>query len=285
MEELKQVTAKDTMKIDPLFFEQKDNTTIAWLASAGFLINSQGTIILIDPVLMTKAEDDEISEAGLKLKIPYPIRATEVTKVDYVLYSHPDNDHLGEDTAVVLAKLNPTFIGPHTVFNKLSYLGVNPNNIITCRTYDTIEIGDIKIEITPADHPWQLSDPKTKGKPFRKEDCCGFIITTIDGRYYFPGDTRLMEEHLYIKDIDVLALDVSLDNYHLKDGAVVLANHLQNALLIPVHYGTYSAPGKAAHAGDPNDVLSKVDNSERRSRILAPGEPLIMKNKKEVIRK
>lgn len=284
MEEMKQVKAKDTIKIDSLSFGERDNTSIIWLASAGFLINTHGTIILIDPVLMTKSEDDEISETGLKLKIPYPIKATEVLKVDYVLYTHPDNDHLGQDTATILAKLNPTFIGPHTVFNKLSYLGVNPNNIITCRTNDTIEIGGIKVEITPADHPWQLQDPKTKGKPFRREDCCGFIITTPDARCYFPGDTRLMEDHLSVKDIDVLALDVSLCSYHLKEGAVVLANNLPNALLIPVHYGTYDAPGKAAHAGDPNDVLSKVVNSIRRSRILAPREPLLIKNKMEIIK-
>lgn len=96
--------------------------------------------------------------------------------------------------------------------------------------------------------------------------------------------TILMEEHLTVKDIDVLALDVSLCSYHLKEGAVVLANNLPNALLIPVHYVTYDAPGKAAHAGDPNDVLSKVDYSERRSRILAPGEPLVIKNKMQVLK-
>lgn len=283
MADMKIVKAPTSVTIPLSAFDRRNDTAIYWLGSAGFLLNCRGTVILIDPVLTTQPGRDDISETGLKMSIPYPIKAAEVCKADIILYTHPDNDHLGPDTASTLAKLNPHFIGPHTVFRKLANLGINPYAIETCRTGDRIEIGvAITIEVTPADHPWQLQDPKRCGKPFRSGDCCGFILTTPDGRFFFPGDTRLMEEHLYIKDIDVLALDVSLCAYHLNHpGAIVLANSLPDALLIPIHYGTYDAPNKAAHCGDPADVFVHVTNAEKRARILAPGQPIILKDRSE----
>ncbi|MFZ5966121.1 MAG: MBL fold metallo-hydrolase [Bacillota bacterium] len=283
MSQMKFVRAKEPVQITEEAFKVSDNTSIAWLASAGFLINARGTVILIDPVLMTSPDQEDLSEAGLKMSISYPIKSTDIPKVDAVLYTHPDHDHLGQITAQVLAQLNPRFIGPHTVFNRLAQIGVNPRNIETCRTGDIFKIDDVTIEITPADHPWQLQDPQRCGKPFRSGDCCGFIVTTPDVRCFFPGDTRLMEEHLMVRDIDLLALDVSLDPFHLNHpGAIVLANSMPEALLVPIHYGTYDAPGKPAHCGDPNDVFDKVKNGNERARILAPGEFLTFKDRAEM---
>lgn len=276
--EMKFVKAKESIEVKASAFEKSDYTSIAWLGGAGFLINSRGTIIFIDPVLMTKPGQENISEAGLKMSIHYPVKATDIPKADAVLYTHPDNDHLGRDTAINLAQLSPRFMGPHTVFNQLTQIGIDPKSIETCRIKDIIKINDVIIEVTPADHPWQLQDPKRCGKPYRMGDCCGFIVTTPDARCFFPGDTRLMEEHLNIQDIDVLALDVSLDPYHLNHpSAIVLANSMSQALLIPIHYGTYDAPDKAAHCGDPKDVFDKVEHGDKRSRILAPGELLVFK--------
>lgn len=283
MSQMKFVRAKEPVKITKEAFNTSDSTSISWLASAGFLMNIRGTIILIDPVLMTNPGQENISEAGLRMSIPYPIKATDIPRVDAVLYTHPDNDHLGQLTAQAVAHLNPRFIGPHTVFHRLAQIGINPKDIETCRTGDIIKINDITIEITPADHPWQLQDPQRCGKPFRSGDCCGFIVTTPDARCFFPGDTRLMEEHLKIRDIDLLALDVSLDPFHLNhSGAIVLANSMPEAVLVPIHYGTYDVPDKPAHCGDPKDVFDKTRNGNERSRILAPGEFLTFKNRIEI---
>lgn len=272
--------AKESIDITREFFDDIDYTRITWLGGAGFLINTLGTIILIDPVLMTQPDQDLISETGLKLYAKYPILANQIPRVDYVLYTHPDNDHLGAITAKELARLNPKFIGPLSVFKQLTVIGVNPRSIDTCRSGDKIQIQDILLEVTPSDHPWQLLNPSLYGKPFRKDDCCGFILTTKDARCFFPGDTRLMEEHLEIKDIDLLALDVSTDLYHLgKDGATVLANTLSEALLIPIHYGTYDAPDIIAHMGDPDEMMKRIVNHEKRAKIVAPGEILTLKGK------
>ena len=107
----------------------------------------------------------------------------------------------------------------------------------------------------PADHPWQLKDLERGGPPYRMGECCGFLIDAPEGRLYFPGDTRLMEYHLSLTDIDVLALDVSTCEYHLNHtSAIVLANHFPKAYLLPFHYGTYDCPTVASHCGEPEDI-------------------------------
>lgn len=282
MNEPKQVTAPKTMPLTIEAFGPNDKTTVYWLAGSGFLINARGTLIMIDPVLKTMPKQHYLSEIGLKLKVDYPIDSVDVPKLDALLYTHCDDDHLATRTAQDLSKLNAKIIGPQPVFRKLINIGVNHESVEVCRTGDQFTVGSVTIEITPADHPWQLLDPPRFGKPFRRDDCCGFMLTTPDGKYYFPGDTRLMEEHLLFRDVDVLALDVSVCTYHLNHlGAIALANSLPDALLIPYHYGTYDVPESLAHCGDPTDVFSEVIGGQTRGRILAPGEPISVKDGRE----
>ncbi|MZQ99056.1 MAG: hypothetical protein GT601_15425 [Acidaminobacter sp.] len=270
---LKQVTAKTPVPIRTEAFDKIENTQITWLAGAGFFVNCRGTILFIDPLLSTKPGEPWVSEAGLKLKIPYPMVAEAIPRADFVLYTHSDIDHLGPQTALELAKRTPIFIGPHPVYHALTQLGVKPQSIQICRVGDELDLGVLSLEITPADHPWQLQDVARCGKPFRYGDCCGFILNTPDGRLFFPGDTRLMEEHLRIRDIQILALDVSTCEYHLNHtAAAVLANSLPEACLLPLHYGTYDKPEKGAHSGDPEDVFILIENSDKRALRVAPGE-------------
>jgi len=51
---------------------------------AGFLINSRGTTIMIDPLL--KGFD-------MPVIIEFPIKTEEVPKLDAILVTHSDNDH------------------------------------------------------------------------------------------------------------------------------------------------------------------------------------------------
>ncbi|HOA15478.1 MAG TPA: MBL fold metallo-hydrolase [Bacillota bacterium] len=279
----KQVIAKNPQPIRKESFDIIDCTSITWLAGAGFLINCRGTVIFIDPVLMTEQGNPGVSEIGMKLKVAYPISADSVPKADYVLYTHSDIDHMGPMTAKALARLKPMFIGPHPVYYKLTKFGIDPQLVEVCREGDPFNIGQVVVEVTPADHPWQLQDPAKCGKPFRKGDCCGFILNTPDGRIYFPGDTRIMEEHLKIKDIDVLALDVSMCAYHLNHpAAILLANNNPDALIIPLHYGTYDKPDKGAHSGDPLDVFAHISNAANRALLPAPGEHIFIRNGKRI---
>lgn len=261
-------------------FAPSEDTVVYWLSGAGFLVHCHSTNILIDPVLTKKKENPALSEVGLPLKTDFPLIPDQIPENCQILYTHADSDHLGPDTARTLANKRIPMLGTLAIFERLARLGVAPEQIQVLRTYETTQLGDVLVESTPADHPWQLKDLARGGRPYRMGECSGFILNTPEGRMFFPGDTRLMEEHLRITDIDLLALDVSTCEYHLNHtSAVVLANHFAQANLLPFHYGTYDAPHITAHVGEPEDVYTKITNGDKRGFVLAPGEPFLFKGK------
>jgi L-ascorbate metabolism protein UlaG (beta-lactamase superfamily) len=267
------------------------DTRLYWLGQAGFVLNTRGVVVLLDPLLVTRPGTPPTSETGLELLNPWPIDIAELPRVDAVLYTHTDADHLGPETARALIKLDPIFISTVYCKEKLTELGASPvrclSGVPACTPRrgncgNSFDIGSAKIELLSADHPWQLSDPEKHGRIFGPEDCCGYKITTQDGVFVFPGDTRLMKHHLDLRNITVLALDVSADPYHLGiQGATVLANRLEDVLLALCHYGTFRSDA-SAHAGDPEAVLGGIRGGAKRGRILAPGEPLILKDGIEI---
>jgi L-ascorbate metabolism protein UlaG (beta-lactamase superfamily) len=286
-----QCIAPPVQKIPADEFGSPKDTRLFWLGQAGFMLNARGIILLLDPLLITRAGTPVSSETGSEMFGPWPIEAEEIPRVHAVLYTHADEDHLGPETAKVLMRLDPVFIGTPYCQDRLEELGASPVRCLSGipqsgipkrgKNGNTFDMESVKIELLPADHPWQLSDPDKYGRVFGPEDCCGFRITTQDGVFVFPGDTRLMKHHIEMQGVTVLALDVSQDPYHLGlQGAEVLAKHLKDSILIPCHYGTFRS-GSPAHSGDPEEVLGSIEDGFRRSRILAPGQPLILREGKE----
>ncbi len=276
-----QYRAPETVPIGPEAFEERDNTAVIWLGGGGFLLGARGTVLLIDPVLMMKSA--RVCETGLELLIDYPIDARDVPGADAVLYTHTDDDHLAPRTAQALGRVCGRFIGTGRVGRALAALGIPDGKIHVGMPGDTFYVDGVEIGVTPADHLWQLSDPKKFGTDFTGSDCCGFRVSTPDGVFLFPGDTRLMPEHLLAEGVDVLAMDASRDAYHLgTQNSAKLANHHAGALLIPYHYGTYDQPEHTAHNGDPREVIELVRGAESRVRLLAPGQPLYLRDGREV---
>ncbi len=268
-----QVSAPATHPLTLEAFDDISETSIWWLSGGGFLINSHGTLIMIDPVISMKPGSDKIHETGLRMLVPLPIRAEDVPRLDAVLYTHADLDHIGTTTPLDLVRLGTKFSGTLPVVGQLEKLGVPLDQTHLFRIGEKFKIGSVNITVTPADHPWQLVDPIKNGAPWGPGDCCGFVIHTQDGTIWCTGDTRILPAHLGMTGIDLLLLDVSNDPFHLgKENAILLANTLINADLIPYHYGTYDAPNKAAHNGDPTGLVQNIVRSASRLHIFAPGE-------------
>jgi L-ascorbate metabolism protein UlaG (beta-lactamase superfamily) len=253
-------------------FTESSDTTIYWLSGSGFLINSRGTLIMIDPVISLEKGKIDISEIGLRMSISLPIEASSVPPLDAVLYTHADNDHMGKYTPSVLVHKDTLFGGTPPVLKNLESLGVPLVQTKSLDIGETFQIGHIEITTTPADHPWQEKNPVKYGNPWGPKDCCGFLIKTLDGTIWCPGDTRLLPEHLQIKGIDVLLLDVSWNEYHLgPESAITLANTHSYAHLIPYHYGSYDTDIEALN-GNPMELAPRISASENRLHVLAPGE-------------
>lgn len=275
-----QAKAPETVPISQEAFQPADGTTVRWLTGSGFLVNSRGTVIMIDPVLAMQPGSSEIGELGMRLLNPLPLEAKDVPGLDAVFYTHTDGDHLAPLTAAELAGKAKCFAGTSAVARRLQPFGIPAAKIRTIGIGATVTIGNISITATRADHPWQELDPVQYGEPHGPEDCCGFLLHTPDGAIWTPGDTRFLPEHLNMGPLDVLLLDVSDDPYHLGvEQEIRLANHYASAVLIPHHYGSYDAPGALPFNGDPALLAPRITGAQNRLRILAPGEAYVLNPK------
>ena len=101
----------ETIPLPSNYYEDRKETAVYWLSASGVLINSHGCTIMIDPLLSIISDDPAIGETGELLMTAPPIMATQVKKLDAVLYTHTDNDHLGPITAKALMHTGAQFHG------------------------------------------------------------------------------------------------------------------------------------------------------------------------------
>lgn len=270
-----QAQAPATIPLPPNYYEDGGETVVYWLSASGVLVNSHGFNIMIDPLLSILSDDPAIGETSELLMTAPPILATQVDKLDAVLYTHTDNDHLGPITAKELMHTGAQFHGPPSVIRELSRLGLAEGQGVSHTPGETFGIGNLEISLTPAFHPHQLfnTDFETYFKP---EDCCGYKITTPDGVIWIPGDSLLMNEHLEMKDVDLLFIDFSDNASHFGlDFAIGLANVHERADLIMYHWATFYGPDHDWCNADPAQAIPRLRHPERLH-ILAPGQKYIV---------
>lgn len=273
-----QARALPTRQLGPHVFAPTSDTVLWWLTNAGFLINARGTLVMVDPAISMSEASPEQHESGHRLLVPLPLEAHQVPRLDAVLYTHSDYDHMALRTAAaLLERTSAQFIGPPPVVSELDRAGFPKPRLQVSETRTSFSIGHVAVTPTPADHPWQLKDPERFGPAFAPGDCLGYLLHTPDGTVWHTGDTRLMPEHLELEGAEVLLLDVSRNEYHLGlAGAVALANALPARHIIPYHYGSYDEPDHPAYNGDPAGLRKQITEAERRFRVIAPGEPFLL---------
>jgi L-ascorbate metabolism protein UlaG (beta-lactamase superfamily) len=260
------------VQISASFFGPRSDTVVAWLGMAGVLINSRGTILLIDPLLsVSRQNGDEIVDSGDRLLIHLPLEVEQVLRADAVLYTHADDDHYGAATARNLdVRLRPMFLAPPPVLQRLAEENVTTERLVTARDGASFAIGQTEVVITPALHNW----PR-KPAPWQRGDCCGFLIRTLDGTIWHPGDTRLIDELLAIRGVDVLFFDVAAVESHLGPaGSARLAQTSGARVLVAYHYGTFDLPPGTYGSCDPQQAVPYVHGLHAQFLLANPGELL-----------
>lgn len=258
-----------TERISPAFFDMRDDTVCAWLGMAGVLLNVRGTILLIDPLItMDYATGRGLCEADYLLKLPLPIEAKDLPRLDALLYTHADNDHFGRLTAQAIIDRFPcALIATPPVQRILSGMGAVEERAITVIDFASLQIGCVEIIVTPALHDWQEKDAWQRG------DCCGYVLKTPDGTLWHPGDTRLIDDLLGIKNVDVLFFDVAAVDSHLGPaGSARLAASCGAKVLIPYHYGTFDLPPGGFASQSPEDSLPYITGLPAEFRQVNPGQ-------------
>lgn len=257
-----QAKAPKTKPFGKEAFAASNTTTTRWLGMGGFLINSRGTTIMIDPLLR---------DFDMPVMIEFPIKSADVPKLDAVLITHSDNDHYSIPTNRDLKTVTKAFHSTKYVDSLMKAEGLpsfghNPN--------EKFKVGPLTIKMVPVDHAWQNAYPGAAKRTFKNEDCTGFFIETPDGTIWAQGDSRLLPEHLAIlPPPDAILFDFSDSEWHFTfEGAVKIANAYPNTPLLLCHWGSVDAPDFPPFNGDPERLIKAVVNPER-IKVLAPGEP------------
>ena len=244
-------------------FVPSNQTVIRWLGNAGFFINSRGTCIMVDPLLIG---------FDMPLLIEPPILPEEVPALDAILITHSDNDHFSIPTCEQLAAVCQEYHSTLYVDSSMKHLRLPSfGHSLT----DTFQIKDIAVSLTPVWHTWQ-NEFGGFDHVFQREDYCGFLIQTADGLVWAPGDSRFLPKFLRLPTPDVIFFDFSDDGWHIGlDNAVKVANAYPDAQLLLSHWGTVDAPGMKPFNADPKDLEGRIVNPER-IHVLAPGETFVL---------
>jgi L-ascorbate metabolism protein UlaG (beta-lactamase superfamily) len=228
----RQARAAKTQPFGPEAFAGGEQTVLRWLGMAGFLINSRGTTLMVDPLL---------GGFDMPVMIEFPIAATDVPKLDAVLVTHSDNDHYSVPTCRDLANVAGAYHSTQYVASlmKQESLPAHGHNI-----GEHFAIGAVQVQVTPADHSWQNASPGASDRIFQPEDCCGFWIETPDGTIWAPGDSRLIRDHhLQMPSADAMLFDFSDSEWHFGlNGAIEMANAYPHTPLLLYHWGSVDAP-------------------------------------------
>ncbi len=264
-----QAKAPKTQPFGKEAFGKSTKTTLRWLGMAGFLINSRGTTFMVDPLL---------EGFDMPLLINFPILAKDVPYLDAVFVTHADNDHFSVPTNVAMSKATDVYhstVYVDSLMRNLNLKSVGHN------IGETFQVKTVSVKLTPADHAYQNAYPGMSKRWFKNEDACGFWFDTPDGTIWATGDSRLMPEHLTMKAPDAILFDFSDSEWHFTfEGAVKIANAYPNAMLLLCHWGSVDSPDFSPFNGDPKKLFDVVINPDR-IKILAPGEPFVLKRLKK----
>jgi L-ascorbate metabolism protein UlaG (beta-lactamase superfamily) len=261
-----QARAPKTQPFGAEAFEAGDGTVLRWLGMAGFLINSRGTTLMVDPLL---------GGFDMPVMIEFPIAGAEVPRLDAVLVTHSDNDHYSVPTCRDLAGVTGEYHSTQYVASLMKQEG------FPAYGHDIgghFAIGPVRVDVTPADHAWQNASPGAGDRIFEPEDACGFWIDTPDGTIWAPGDSRLIpDHHLRMPTADAMLFDFSDSEWHFGlDAAIAMANAYPHTPLLLHHWGCVDAPDFAPFNADPDTLPDRVENPER-IQLLAPGEPFMLR--------
>ena len=209
----------------------RSGIAIWWVGNAGWLIKSGDLLIGTD---LDLSMDEKVQ--------PPPVTARELAaELDVAFVSHHHGDHCNVPTLKELARGSRCiFVLPRPCLKEVGDLGVAKERLIVPEPLAPFDVKGIHVEPVHAIHGNQEFTVLTREPDFVEKIAhnCGYVLNIGGKRFFHPGDSVLTEEHLALKNIDVLFVSPTVHNMYM-DRSMILINHLQPAYIFPQHFGTY----------------------------------------------
>src|SRR5258706_8536430 len=238
-----------------------------WAGHNSWLIKSGNLLIATDLWL----------ENGSRFA-PSPITAQELAKLDVSFVTHAHDDHFNKYTSsILLEKSNCIFVMPESCTAKARELRIPENRIKVARPREPFEIKGIKVNPIRAIHgnanfaiyyEANLQD-------------CGYLITLDSTTFLQPGDSYLLEDHLFLKHVNVLFFSPTEHNTYI-DRSVIMINALNPDFIFPQHHSTIKLDesNRFWAKGYPDEVRILLSQDLKdKYHILQPGDHVTISQK------
>jgi L-ascorbate metabolism protein UlaG (beta-lactamase superfamily) len=202
-----------------------------WVGNAGWLIKAGDLLIGTD---LDLSSEEKVQ--------PPPITPQELAGLlDVEFVTHHHGDHCNVPTIQALAAgARTTLVLPQPCLKEVAGLRIPRDRIVIPEPLHPFDIQGVHVEPIHAIHGNQEFTVLTREPDFVEKIAhnCGYVLTINGKRFLHPGDSVLTEEHLGLKNIDVLFVSPTVHNMYM-DRSMILINHLQPANIFPQHFGTY----------------------------------------------
>jgi L-ascorbate 6-phosphate lactonase len=260
----------DKLKVRRIIDEIKAHQSgmaVWWTGHNGWLIKSDSILIGTDLAL----ESDE-------REWPAPVSARELaSELNISFITHEHGDHFERATSKILAEEgNCSFVMPaNCVDIAVQEVNIPRERIKVASPRIPFNIGRINVEPIRAIH----GNPRFAVFYEANFEDCGYVITLGGKRLLQMGDTVLLEDHLFLKHVDVLFFSPTEHNTYI-DPSVILINELEPDYILPQHRHTFYVTPQNRYwtTAYPYEVKFRLSKSlQKKYHILEIGEKLIIK--------
>jgi L-ascorbate metabolism protein UlaG (beta-lactamase superfamily) len=237
--------------------------TVTWIGHSTFLINLEGTTILIDPVFSDKIGISllGLTTVGLRRFVPPALKIAELPPLDLILVSHAHMDHYDIPSLRKLPRGAPTILARDTTefMEDLGYAQLQELD-----WGQTAAVAGVRIEAVPAKH-WGRRYPWDRDRGYN-----GLLLTKGKHSVLFGGDTAYTERLPAAtngRPLDVAILPIGgynpyIANHASPEQAWDLFHEMRARYLIPMHWRTFRMSHERPF--EPYERLTTAQNSSAR---------------------
>lgn len=223
------------------FLSPSESVRLIWFGHSTFLLNIDGTIVLIDPVFGKTAAP--VSFTAKRFQPPV-LPLSQLPPVDVVLISHDHYDHLDADSIRFFRDAKTQFLVPLGIGGHLKRWGISEERIVERDWWESWSAHGIDFTAAPAQHfsgrdgfnnnetlwaSWVMSNEQTR--LFFSGDSGYDTHFAQIGERLGPFDLALMENGQY---------DDSWPVVHMRPFETIQAFREVNAKrLLPIHWGMF----------------------------------------------
>jgi L-ascorbate metabolism protein UlaG (beta-lactamase superfamily) len=215
----------DSKLIDEIRAHKK-GIAVWWVGHNGWLIKSDNILVGTDLPLETKAR-----------AVPSPVTAKELaSELDISFITHEHSDHFERETSgILLENGDCIFVMPASCLDAAkNELQIPDDRIKIAEPRKGFDIGEVHIEAVRAIHGNRNYAVYYEAN---LQDC-GYVISMGGKRFLQMGDSVLLEDQLFLENIDVLFFSPTEHNTYI-ERSVILINALEPEYIFPQHRDTF----------------------------------------------